>query len=775
MDAIVRVQLWINRQKVANYQLALRVTELEEVIMAIEELYALIVPRCSVCSYPSSPPSMHLLQLSCGHLYCNYCIQELEHRLNLHKCLYVTCGYQTSTPADAVTSQVSTVSTETTEEELQEIWSWLAAHVNYKEVRCGNENCPRDIRTFQCPYTHTREKLPVVCKLYPKCWRDKWCPLTHPPPLPSLSTHILVIHSRVAMCQVLKFLPQLVPPECNYALHAYTLTPVSTPRWVYQFGDSVHDFDPGTTETLEKQWKIRAKSCILSDNSEVFFSHMIQLRRESPADVVYVARVGQLAPLSPVGDLEIKCSDQQYQAILSFLRSIEQEMVLEATLPATKCLELMRKTGVSFSGKVVYGSKEALDSVLAYTFVPVEELYGLNSAVMSQELPPIDEVVVRPIVEELGLVYFQGFTYGRVEALYLVLEQLERYQSAFNSPSDPQLASEIAEKYQLIPADGKLYGRAEDAKMAVRELNQVVIDLPPGLHSSDLTNYLNFYPNIQLLDGQIRGSEEEIEEIMTHLRDTQVTRPFPRNLYYDKVVEIAGRCGVQVVGGNLVGSKMVVAQVLEELQSLKVPASTVPNTKFTFHQPAAWYLTQQDEFQLVTLDSATSLYQQIHRKFTSTQKSSILRIEMVQNRRMYTSFAHKHESFSLLEGRALLTMELFHGTSDTDPIVIARTDEGLDPRIGRGMWGTGSYYAKKASYSHSYCYHTPDGLAQMFLCEVIVGDYQELRPQDLKKPPLKPNSERRFHSVKGKAVGSEIWITYEAGMSYPTYLITYQP
>lgn len=150
-------------------------------------------------------------------------------------------------------------------------------------------------------------------------------------------------------------------------------------------------------------------------------------------------------------------------------------------------------------------------------------------------------------------------------------------------------------------------------------------------------------------------------------------------------------------------------------------------------------------------------------------------IERVQNRRLYTNFAYKYEAFCKVENRGIEIKELFHGTSTTDPAVIFQSDTGLDSRLGKGLWGNGTYYAENSYYSHDYCYHTPQRKCQMFLCSVIVGDYKEM-PQDqtMVRPPQKPNSTACYHSVKGKTETSDIWITYEAAMSYPTWLITYE-
>ena len=149
-------------------------------------------------------------------------------------------------------------------------------------------------------------------------------------------------------------------------------------------------------------------------------------------------------------------------------------------------------------------------------------------------------------------------------------------------------------------------------------------------------------------------------------------------------------------------------------------------------------------------------------------------IARVKNWRQYQLFAAKHESYSSVEGRMLEVRMLFHGTSAEAPKTIIESDTGLDPRLGGGMWGKGSYFAKNSSYSVSYAHRLSNGLYQLFCCIVLVGDYVELPSNNaLTRPPTKPGSASLYNSVKGFTGGSEVFITYEPNMSYPSFLITY--
>ena len=77
-----------------------------------------------------------------------------------------------------------------------------------------------------------------------------------------------------------------------------------------------------------------------------------------------------------------------------------------------------------------------------------------------------------------------------------------------------------------------------------------------------------------------------------------------------------------------------------------------------------------------------------------------------------------------------------------------------------GYYGIAIYFAKNTSYSDKgYCYKLPSGEKQLFLAEVLLGDYPFLPdPEDEKKrepnrklrmPPTNPANNKMFDSVKG--------------------------
>ena len=92
------------------------------------------------------------------------------------------------------------------------------------------------------------------------------------------------------------------------------------------------------------------------------------------------------------------------------------------------------------------------------------------------------------------------------------------------------------------------------------------------------------------------------------------------------------------------------------------------------------------------------------------------------------------------------------------------------------MWGRGTYFASKASYSHHgfYHYNAEKEVFQLFLAHVLTGDSIFLPPdRNIKMPPPKEGSNIRYDSVNGVTNGFLVYILYKLDMAYPAYLISY--
>ena len=152
------------------------------------------------------------------------------------------------------------------------------------------------------------------------------------------------------------------------------------------------------------------------------------------------------------------------------------------------------------------------------------------------------------------------------------------------------------------------------------------------------------------------------------------------------------------------------------------------------------------------------------------------RLERVQHKSLYKKYFLE----KCLMGQGAVEMDLFHGTRSTDPNSVVRSEDGIDFRFGRSdslLWGKGSYFAVKASYSDSYAHNLWDGSKQMLFVSVLVGNskpYGSRKDKSLTLPPLLEGStDKRYDSVNGISADSLIYIVYKHAKAYPLYIVTY--
>ena len=126
-------------------------------------------------------------------------------------------------------------------------------------------------------------------------------------------------------------------------------------------------------------------------------------------------------------------------------------------------------------------------------------------------------------------------------------------------------------------------------------------------------------------------------------------------------------------------------------------------------------------------------------------------------------------------------LNLYHGTSYTQPSIIYTSEEGFDMRHSQaGLWGRAVYFAENSIYSNSYRFDagmTLDGkeMHQMFQARVNVGESIEISADNtLIEPPIKDLAKGiRYDSVKGVTQGYPVYMVYANKKAYPEYLITY--
>ncbi|XP_064841645.1 protein mono-ADP-ribosyltransferase TIPARP-like [Oncorhynchus masou masou] len=179
--------------------------------------------------------------------------------------------------------------------------------------------------------------------------------------------------------------------------------------------------------------------------------------------------------------------------------------------------------------------------------------------------------------------------------------------------------------------------------------------------------------------------------------------------------------------------------------SLSLPLSpSSTNTPSVF--PETWLpmTTSQDFLQVpVSCDdrSYRTVYTLFHKTVSET-KFRILKILRVQNPFLWEKYKRKKEYMSrrLSEmDRMLSERHLFHGTSTE--VVEGICKHNFDPRVSgkhATMFGQGSYFARKAVYSHNFSKRSPKGIHSMFLAKVLTGRFTVGNPSMRRPPPLSP-------------------------------------
>ncbi|CAH1237997.1 PARP12 [Branchiostoma lanceolatum] len=209
--------------------------------------------------------------------------------------------------------------------------------------------------------------------------------------------------------------------------------------------------------------------------------------------------------------------------------------------------------------------------------------------------------------------------------------------------------------------------------------------------------------------------------------------------------------------------------------------------------PTTWKrMPPKEAFIRVSLAPTHSEFKEVETLFRQTMKENmiIIQIERVQNPRLWEKYdinkqQMTRKSIDNQRGRGAVTRshnynderKLFHGTEPD--IIKGICHQNFDHRLsGKNAtkYGKGSYFAKKASYSHRYSDASPDGTRYMFLANVLVGMYTAGKKDIPRPPPIDPNDPNGdlYDSCVDDEANPKIFVVFKDDQCYPAYLITYQ-
>ncbi|KAM8953558.1 protein mono-ADP-ribosyltransferase TIPARP [Pelodytes ibericus] len=214
-------------------------------------------------------------------------------------------------------------------------------------------------------------------------------------------------------------------------------------------------------------------------------------------------------------------------------------------------------------------------------------------------------------------------------------------------------------------------------------------------------------------------------------------------------------------------------------QLLSPVAITFPN-----FYPETWIpMDSSQEFIQVPMTKEDKSYRTVYTLFHKTvpeTKFRILKIIRVQNLFLWEKYKRKKEFMARkMTGLDKIMNErhLFHGTSQD--VVDGICKHNFDPRVcGKHatMFGQGSYFARKASYSHNFSKRSTKGVHYMFLAKVLTGRYVVGNHTMRRPPPLNPGNMTSdlYDSCVDNYFEPQIFVIFNDDQSYPYFIIQYE-
>ncbi|XP_069752986.1 protein mono-ADP-ribosyltransferase TIPARP isoform X1 [Narcine bancroftii] len=210
------------------------------------------------------------------------------------------------------------------------------------------------------------------------------------------------------------------------------------------------------------------------------------------------------------------------------------------------------------------------------------------------------------------------------------------------------------------------------------------------------------------------------------------------------------------------------------------PAMTPPSKVY----PETWISMELlEDFIQVPVSIEDKSYRTVYNLFHKTvpeTKFRILNILRVQNPYLWEKYKRKKEYMSRKMSemdKILNERHLFHGTSQDAVDAICK--HNFDPRVcGKHatMFGQGTYFAKKASYSHNFSKKSQEGVHYMFLAKVLIGKYTLGKPTMRRPPPQTPAdpSSDLYDSCVDNWLEPQIFVIFNDDQSFPYFIIQYE-
>ncbi|XP_046856545.1 protein mono-ADP-ribosyltransferase PARP14-like [Xenia sp. Carnegie-2017] len=198
--------------------------------------------------------------------------------------------------------------------------------------------------------------------------------------------------------------------------------------------------------------------------------------------------------------------------------------------------------------------------------------------------------------------------------------------------------------------------------------------------------------------------------------------------------------------------------------------------------PHYWETPPDDNvYHAFELQPKSDEYMNVKNAFDKTASNEIVKIERIQNQRIYELYNVKRKAMKEKYGDADFAdkeKQLFHGTSKDN---VEKINAGGLNRSFAGIhataFGKGVYFARDASYSLNEKFSPKDanGLRYVYYARVLVGDYAK-GDSTMLVPPSKNTADpnETYDSVVNDTKDPSIFVMFKDYQYYTEYLITFK-
>ncbi|XP_051874688.1 protein mono-ADP-ribosyltransferase PARP14-like isoform X2 [Pristis pectinata] len=201
-----------------------------------------------------------------------------------------------------------------------------------------------------------------------------------------------------------------------------------------------------------------------------------------------------------------------------------------------------------------------------------------------------------------------------------------------------------------------------------------------------------------------------------------------------------------------------------------------------FELPATWSDMNNQEFAMVDLPNGTVEYNEVaarFKKFCQKQLVKIIKIERIQNRKLWQSYSVRKQTVERKIAGANVEQILYHGTTKEITQKVNKT--GFNRSFcGRNAtaYGKGTYFALNASYSCDNRYSSPDNDECKFIYQarVITGNKCTGCQNMLEPTPVNAHGDPTdlCDCAVNDLNNPSIFVVFCDDGAYPEYLITFK-